>query len=531
VTAPAQPSDDTRVTPAATRREAGVVAALTAAFVAVVSLWAILTPIYGAPDETAHLNSAIRLTQGFDWPPPGEARMAAMVIAARDEAQIAARDRSTFAQLVVSYPGDGGIDQMSQHPPLYYGYAAAVLTSVGFMDLRADLALLAVRLAGLLFVLPLPLLVWDSVRRLTRSAKAGVVGAAALFAVPQLAHIVGSVSNDGLTILLCSVVAWLSVRVMTGDARWRVILSLGVALGLALLSKGTALPFVPFVLATLLIWPRVRAMSWRLLRAGAVAAIAFAVGGWWWVRNVLLFGDLQPSGLALVRETKPWEPGTGPDVVAYLDLMWSRLSGNFWGDFGLLDYALPELLTDVLSLVSLAMIVAYFFVRDAEKLRMAVLASLPALLLIMLVVNTWRHYVRTQLPGGMQGRYLFVVIVILIALSAVAWSRLVPVGRHRRAAVILLVMFAAVAAVGLFREYIGAYEGSQYRVTRAGLSAWAVQAPAGAGGIAVAAVITAALSALTLVSSIRFVRRPLTGDTHPTLAEHIEAKQASSSKE
>ena len=499
--------------PRVTRPELVVLAALTAAFAAMLTLWAFLTPIYGAPDEHAHLNSAIRLTQGLTWPAPGDARLSEAVVAARDEAALAGRDRSTFSELMADHPGDGGVDQMTQHPPLYYLLAAGALQAVGYEQLRADVALLSLRLGGVLLMLPLPSLLWDAARRMTGSSKAGILAAASIFLVPQLGQIAGAVSNDGLTILLCSVVGWLCVRVMTGDDRRRTVVAVGISLGVALLAKGTSLPFIPFVAAVLLVWPRGVRIRTRVIRSVTALAIAFALGGWWWLRNLLIYGDLQPSGLAGIRQTVPWEPGTGPDLVSYLDVMWIRVTTSFWGDFGLLDYALPDFLTDLLSIVSLAMIVVYFLVRDRDKLRMAVLMSLPTLLVLMLIVNTWRHYVRTQLFAGMQGRYLFVAILILVVMSAVAWRRLIPAAHRRHVGTGLLIAFVLVAAVGLFRAYAGAYEADFYRLTRDGLSQWALLSPGGISGVVISSLLMAVLMVGAVIVTLRFIRSDAAADS------------------
>lgn len=490
------------ILPPVTRAERHTIAFLTVAFVAVCGLWAVLTPIYAVPDEHAHLNSSIRLTQGLTWPAPGDARLKPEVAGARAEGEIPAEDRSSFDELESD---ERGVDQMTQHPPLYYGFGATVLTIVDYEQRRADQALLALRLAGLIFVVPLPLLVWNSTRRLTRSPRAAIVAAAALFAVPQLAQVLGGVTNDGMTILWCSIVAWLTIRWMTGDRRLRVLVALGVVLGLALLTKGTALPFIPFTALVLLIWPRDAGLSRRCIQAFGALALAFVVGGWWWLRNIIVHGDLQPSGLAGTRETRPWEPGTGPDFVQYLDLLWSNMTVRFWGEFGLLDYPLPEVLTDILSVVSVVVIAGYAYTRHPRRLQTIVLSLLPLLLVLMLVANTWRHFVRTQLPAGMQGRYLFVALVALIAVSAVAWMRCIPAQHHRRAGLIALVVAGFMAVLGPFRLYIGAYENSLYRVTGAGLRDLLAATPAGTFGFAVALVVVATTGLTAVLLAARFI--------------------------
>lgn len=487
-----------------TRSERNAVAALTVAFVAVCAAWAVLTPVFTVPDEPAHLNSALRLTEGFSWPAPGEARMAPEVLAARDEGELPADERSTLGELAERNEASG-VDQMTQHPPLYYGLAAGVLAAADTDDTRADLTLLVLRLAGLVFAVPLPFLVWNATRRLTGSPRAGVVGAACLLAVPQLAQVLGGVSNDGLTIVLCSAVTWLAVRWMTGDTRRRVLVGLGLTLGLALLTKGTALPFVVFVALVLSVWPRDASLARRALTTVGTLALAFLVGGWWWLRNLLRFGDVQPSGLAGTRPTKPWEPGTGPDPVQYLDLFWSRVSVRFWGEFGLLDHPLPEVLTDTLSVLSVAVILGYAYTRHPRRLQTVVLSVLPVVVVLMLLANTWRHFVRTQLTAGMQGRYLFVAIVALIAVSAVAWMRCVPAHGHRRAGVVVVLGAAFLAVLGPFRQYIGAYENSLYRVSADGIAAMLTAAPAGTVGVATAVVVTAAAGAAALVLVVGFV--------------------------
>ncbi|MFE7846055.1 ArnT family glycosyltransferase [Microbacterium sp. NPDC057407] len=490
------------------RRERGAIAAVTAGILAVMVLWALLVPVFGAPDEHAHVNSAVRLTQEIAWPDPGDAAMYGMVAAAREEAALPAADRSTFAELDERVPGWGGVDQMTQHPPLYYAFGAAVLQSIGFMELRADIAVTALRLAGLIFALPLPLLLWNSVRRLTRSPKAAVLAAASILAVPQLAHIFAAVSNDGLTVLLCSVVIWLAIRAMTGDHRWRTVLGMGAALGLALLVKGTALPFVPFVAAVLLIWPRHSPFLARLLRAGASLLLAFAIGGWWWVRNVLRFGDIQPSGLANVRDTVPWEPGTEPNPIGFLDRLWSRASVSFWGNFGWLEFPLPQMLTDILTVAALLVVAFYAYRRGATRLPAIVLTALPVVLLLMLFLNTWRHYLRTQQFTGMQGRYFFVALVALVAVSAIAWRRFVAAEHRVRVGLALLGVFAGLAAFGLFRAYCGLYENDIYRITLEGMREWAALVAGGWLSIIAGSLLAAAAGVFAVLVAWRFIGSP-----------------------
>ncbi|HAS31334.1 MAG TPA: hypothetical protein DCS84_03380, partial [Microbacterium sp.] len=134
-------------------------------------------------------------------------------------------------------------------------------------------------------------------------------------------------------------------------------------------------------------------------------------------------------------------------------------------------------------------------------------------LVLMLIVNTWRHYVRTQLFAGMQGRYLFVAILILVVMSAVAWRRLIPAAHRRRVGTGLLIAFVLVAAVGLFRAYAGAYEADFYRLTRDGLSQWALLSPGGISGVVISSLLMAVLMVGAVIVTLRFIRSDAAADS------------------
>ncbi len=101
--------------------------------------------------------------------------------------------------------------------------------------------------------MPLPFLVWSTVRRVTRSPRTAVVGSLALFAVPQLAQIAPPSRTNAPVILLGAVITWLVARTMTGDHRRRTHVLLGVAVAAICSVKGTGLPTVPFVAVALLV--------------------------------------------------------------------------------------------------------------------------------------------------------------------------------------------------------------------------------------------------------------------------------------
>lgn len=428
-----RPSDDGVVRRTAVRRpEAVALAAVVTLFAVLLGLWAVLVPPFQAPDEKAHFDSALHLAVGDPWVDPGDQRMTGIVQAAAGQAAagttaVPAADRSTVAALRAEHPGadPAAVDQMTQHPPTAYAVQAAVLRVVGFEQLRWDHALLLLRLVDALLLLPLPVLAWAAVRRLTGSPRTALVGAASLLAVPELASIGASVTNDALTITLGGVVTVLLVRVLTADRRRRTLLALGTALGLLVVTKGTGLPAVPVVALGLLVAPGVVPRGRRLLETVAVLALATAIGGWWWIRNVVRYGTVQPDGYAAIRPPQAFPAGQGPSAATFLDVSWGTVTRTFWGSFGSNAHAaLPVWLTVGLTVVAVALVVGWAFRRSPVRRAVVVLAVFPVLLLAAQTVTSLRAYLDTAQVVGTQGRYLFPGLVALVAVSAVAWRRL-----------------------------------------------------------------------------------------------------------
>ncbi|WFR66554.1 glycosyltransferase family 39 protein [Curtobacterium flaccumfaciens] len=210
---------------------------------------------------------------------------------------------STMSELLDEHPGDSAaVDQMTQHPPTAYLVDAVVLRALHYGSLRWDHALVVLRLWDAALVMPLALLAWASVRRVTRSPRAALAGALALFATPQLASIGASVTNDAPVMLLSGVVVWLATRILTGDLRARTLLTLGFLTAAVVWVKGTGLPAVPFVGLVALVaggpaLPFVR----RLVRTVVVLAVVAALGSWWWLRNLVVYETLQPDGYSSMR--------------------------------------------------------------------------------------------------------------------------------------------------------------------------------------------------------------------------------------
>jgi hypothetical protein len=474
---------------------------VTVAFGLLLTMWALLTPLFQAPDEAAHFDSAAHLALGDGWAAPGAQRyLDATHVAQQSVNHVPHDDRPTFGQLMRDHPGSFDyVDQMTQHPPTYYAVGAVVLRLVHFTSVRWDIGVLALRMLDVLLVTPLPLLAWAAVRRLTRSPRAALVAALAVFAVPQVAQIGSSVTNDAPVMLLSAVLTWLVVRLFTGSTgRWS-LLSVAVVLGLLVATKGTGLPAVPFVaVAVVLAVGRGRGagVGGRWLSALGVMVVAGVVGGWFWARNIVVFHTVQPNGLSSARPDVPWVNGATRNVGVFFNTEWNGLTQTFWGDFGPAAFPMAPFLTDTLSVVAIGAVVVWGFRRGPELRAVIALTILPVLLIASQMLTSWQEYGHTQGIFGVQGRYFFPALVALLCLSAVAWRRAVlTADGRRRVGGAFSVAAVVVALYGLTVAYRGYFEKFHLLVTGIGLHRLTEESPLGVPGVvAVAALLVLALA-------------------------------------
>lgn len=496
---------------APSRRELLGVGATTIAFIAVLVSWALFTPLYQAADELQHVDAVLHLALGYGWADPGTMHLlSAAVQTSQDPASTAGL---TWGQLLAQYPGlrdSAGINQMSQHPPTYYFLGAGLLHLIGFEHLQWNHAVLALRLLDVLLVAPLPLLAWATVRRVTGSPRAALVGGMAILAVPQIAIIGSAVTNDAPVFLLSAATTFLAARILTGDRRLLSAVLLGGLLGALMLMKGTGLPVIPFVgIAVIVGTLRSSGVRTAIARTAVTAVITALIGAWWWVRNVVVFGAVQPEGF-VGREPQPFPPGRGPDLPTYVTNLWTRLTETFWGSAGrTAHFPVTQVLIDVGTVLTIGVIVLFAFRRSGFRVEAVVLATLPVTFALVETTKAWADYEKMGVVGGTQGRYYFPALVAVITLSALAWRRLPRTSAGRSALAIgLTVTFGLISFYGVTFAYRTFWEGGAFAVSRAGFAAFATGGNGPLGVVVVAVLVAAAAAAAAVVLTRQVMRQP-----------------------
>ncbi len=450
------------------------VVAATLVFGLLLALWSVALPLGDAPDEPAHADLVFHLATGAPYPRHDGRKLGLAVQRLCRDTAAAIRACPGEDEVVTStnirphtaanapprgsrrdFNQDGGDDevgsfnQMLQHPPLYYwamsGIVRAerfVLPGKGLPPLDREFALL--RLANVLLVVPLPLMGWWACRRLGLAGEIGIVASLVPFAVPQLLHIGSTLNNDNLLTLLAATLTVLLAGVVRGDLSLRTAGGVGVVTGLALLTKAFAV-VLPLVVAAAYVvaWYRWRT---RLRKAVAglttAALLSVAVGGWWYIRNVLRGDGLSPTteNGRLTSRYRP--PGFHTDLPLWLRRFGSLFTERFWGWFGWFTVRISIAVIIGATVVLFgAMAAGVASVRSAPRAHLAKdeaqgvaqpigrvdvgVLLLPATLFgAFVVARSWSLYGRTSLFSFIQGRYVFGGVVGIAVVAAVGISRL-----------------------------------------------------------------------------------------------------------
>ena len=374
-----------------------VVLAATMAFGLLGAVWSVVAPLGEAPDEPAHLALVLHLADGHGYPAyDGLTNQAAIIRLCRTYAsatracpregepvtptsmRLHPRSEAPDKADRPAWDDEGGdasvgqINQMPQHPPLYYQAMATVLRAeraVNGGPMSADRELALLRLVNAAMLAPLPLLAWWAARRFRLGEGAAVTASVAVFAIPMLTHIGSTLNNDNLLTLLAAVGAALLAGVLRGDRSLRTAVAVGAVAGLALLTKAFGMVLIPAIVVAYLLgtadhthapapdpadpdpaggevgggeeewgWrERLRAVVGPIGAAGAAVLVLVAIG---LERTVGRWAPVATAGFALLIQAEAlrrclqgwWGgPGLGPRGQLQAMVAWSAWPGELIG--------------------------------------------------------------------------------------------------------------------------------------------------------------------------------------------------------
>nr|WP_277814770.1 DUF2142 domain-containing protein [Flaviflexus huanghaiensis] len=416
-------------------------------------VWALTMPAFRGPDEPHHVNSIMRLASGGGWPEPGGAMIDPVISEAGRQAGLIQshevpftgeyrtrllhgssfggpfadtpvtphRLRDTVYPVEAHHPSSIEVDQMTQHPPLYYAGGALVVKAFGLEDAPWDRLVHVLRVYGIALTIPLVPATIYTARRLGANRHWSLAAGLIPLAIPQVFGITAVVTNDTLAIGAGALVVAALAKAGTERISPKTVALVGGSLGFALWSKGLLLAFgLPLILVFLL----ADGERWRTrLIAALVSGSMALLIGWWWLLNIVRYGVLQPAGYSRPVPAD-WDPATA-EVSHFVTIAFRTFTKSFFSSYGWLEADFPTWLTWILLGLLLGGTALSIAVAGRSRKVVLILLSPFAGLIVLLYVQGWFNYVATSVVAGVQGRYLYPTLAAFgcLVLGIAIWGR------------------------------------------------------------------------------------------------------------
>lgn len=286
---------------------------LIAAFWGLGVAYGLTIPPFESPDELAHLNTVRYIATRWELPPltlPRRMMSGADVAETLQYSEtkvfyapplyytlgavlVSWMDMSGLPSLVMPNPGWArGWPPIANTDPWNKNVYIRLIWGIGGSD-ETVWALYLLRLVSLMLGSVTVFATYTLARRLWADRPNLAFGAAVFVALnPQFLALSVGVTNDNLLIALSTLFFAHLVSCIRGDTpkEWFI---LGIWAGLALLTKQSALLLLPIGFLGALWQGNSPSESWkkRWRDGGIFLAVALAIGGWWYIRGALLYGD------------------------------------------------------------------------------------------------------------------------------------------------------------------------------------------------------------------------------------------------
>lgn len=418
-------------------------------YLLVAGLYAVRVPIWNAPDEPAHYNfiRTIALEHRLPVLKPGD----------YNQQQIARLTHDHFP------PNESiaGLRYESHQPPLYYLIETPVFLATEHLSIHRQVV--ALRLVTVLIGALVVLAAYRLASLIFPKRAAYPLAAAAFVAfLPMHVFMDAAIDNDALVELLLCLVLIVLVEDLIEPRAPRNDILVGALAGLAALTKldgdvSAVLIAAGFVGSALLASDRgqaLRRVPMRLVRAGVVALV---ISGWWFVRNMVVYGVNDPFALRRHAQVVVGQPLTGALTRSRLHDMLLTAFHSFWGQFGWMGIPYTDQTYATLSALSLVValgIVLYLLhlAWTARQIGRGRAKAEKALAPFPMVPEARALTIETAAMA------LLLLEVLLVIVGVVFYNLryLQPQGRYFFPALPALALFSVTGIGGLIREkYVG----------------------------------------------------------------------------
>lgn len=259
----------------------------------------------------------------------------------------------------------------------------------------------------------------------------GLTAAAGIAFIPQFLFISAAASNDNAVTAFSALTLWQVTALaltptagLTPAGQRRRFGLLGTLLGLALISKLSALPLVGVAgLAALgAAW---RGRDWRILAAAAlwIGLPAALLSGWWFARNGVLYGDLLAWNVWETNIPLRVEPLSWRGLLAEL----GSVERSFWGLFGWMTVPYPPWVYDFFRALTGLVVIGWLpglvrWLRSGRGLNRRAWAGALLVIWLALLTVAWVRF--TRVSPASQGRLFFPAmptVALGLALGLAGW--------------------------------------------------------------------------------------------------------------
>jgi 4-amino-4-deoxy-L-arabinose transferase-like glycosyltransferase len=413
--------------------------------------YALLTPLWQAPDEPAHFNNIAHIARTGSLPllQPGD----------YDQAYLEKLKSEGFPPELSIEP----VRYEGHQPPLYYLLMTPLLWLLQGAGLQ--LQVWGLRLANVGVGVLVLLFIWLSARRLfPKRPQIALLAAGFAAFLPMHIAMSASINNDALAELFIAAVMFRLLGVLregeTSPGQWAVT---GLLIGLGLLTKFQAYILIPLAGAVWLWqlwrgWRQHRLSPGLWLSGAALALPALLLPLPWWLRNMAVYGPLDPFGLNRHNAVVVGQPRTADWIAAhgwagYLDRFITFTFQSFWGVFGWMGVFMDARIYLFLALLSLLILTGVVFavVRWRQgSLMLSAFQKRGLWLLLMQLGLVAAAYLWYNLDFVQhQGRYFFPALLSISVFAAGGLLMLFSPEGSRWGGVVALMLLGYWLGVGL----------------------------------------------------------------------------------
>jgi hypothetical protein len=227
------------------------------------------------------------------------------------------------------------------YPPLYYFYESALLRVADIFQINVVVKFLLARLFSFLLFMAALVFVYKSLKIINFSMYTSVIILTLIALQPQLSMLSISVQPDILALLLITAGLYFALK-FVNDFVLRDFYLFHLSAGLLLLVKiQFFISFYPVLMVLIFyILFSFKKIDKRFLFHSLLSfLIVFVLGGWWYIRSSILYGNL--LGYIGFEST---QTSFFSNLFYWISFRGRLIFKSFWGVWGWLDYAYPLVL-------------------------------------------------------------------------------------------------------------------------------------------------------------------------------------------